>query len=81
MLNSFAYSLLALQDLVLGVDILDQERMDEILGPKKGNRDRGVAENKMDEIEAPPVWELEMTSVAQSPIGIERQDILIFGAA
>lgn len=60
---------------MLGVDILDEKHVDKILGPKKGKCRPGDTEAKIDEMEAPPAWELEDAPIAQTPMGIKRQGI------
>lgn len=81
MFKFIAYYLPALQNMVLGVDIFDEERMNKILGPKKDNRSRGDAAEIHDEIVAPPALEVKEAPIVHAPMGIKRQGIRIFGAA
>lgn len=57
---------------MLGVDIVDEEGMDNFLGPKKNkNRGRGGGDEKMEDYEAAPAWERE-PSVAEDPVDLSR---------
>lgn len=59
---------------MLGVDVLREDQMDKILGPKKkkGARQQDKGDGKVEDLEAPPAWERD-SSAAESPVDISRR--------
>lgn len=67
------------QDMMLGVDLVGEERMDQLLGPKKEKRKRdwfrrrfGGGEIKEEDFEAAPAWERTASEAPESPIDLSR---------
>ena len=71
---------------MLGVDLLNEDHVDKMLGPKKkkktneekleealGDKDGDVGDAKIEDLEAPPAWEADPNDPPQSPVDISSR--------